>query len=170
MARLMGALLLMGGGLYLGLGRAAGLARRCAALNAWCAALAHWEGELAFRLPAMPELLQSLSVKSASPAREVLAAVRKGMGDLGEQSFSAIWARAVDEHSEALAPADRELLCRLGDLPGRCGWEDQRRGVETLRQSLQAQEARLRSDLAREGKVYGTLGLSAGALLTILLL
>lgn len=166
----MGALLLMGGGLYLGLGRAAALARRCAALNAWCAALERWEGELAFRLPAMPELLKTLSAKAASPAKEVLAAAREGMGDLGEQPFSAIWTRAVDEHSEALAPADRELLCRLGDLPGRWGWEDQRRGVETLRQALGAREAQLRAGLGREGKVYGTLGLSMGALLTILLL
>lgn len=170
MAKLLGALLLMGGGLWWGLGRARELSRRQAALAAWAEALALLEGELAFSLPDMPQLLEKLSREAASPAGEALEAVWLGLDRLGEKSFSQLWRQAVTEHPGALAPEELEQLCRLGaQLSGR-GWQDQRKAAETVRSSLLAQGERVREELRREGRSYGTLGLALGAFLTILLI
>lgn len=170
MVKALGAMLVIGGGLWWGLSRSRELSRRRAAIEAWAEALALLEGELAFSLPAMPELLEGLSRRSRSPAREALSAIRANMDRLGEKSFSQLWREALEAHGEALAPEDLEQLCRLGGLLSRRGWEDQREAAEAVRISLLAQAEQLREELRREGKSYGTLGLALGAFLTILLM
>ena len=85
MVKALGAMLVIGGGLWWGLSRSRELSRRRAAIEAWAEALALLEGELAFSLPAMPELLEGLSRRSRSPAREALSAIRANMDRLGRR-------------------------------------------------------------------------------------
>lgn len=170
MAKLTGALLLLGSGLWLGLGRSRTMARRVRDLESWAFALSLWEGELAFRLPALPELFRVLSRRCPSPAREVLQAAGEGMDELGERPFRDIWRGAVSAHPGALAPDEVQALCRLGEALGQCGWEDQRRAVEETGRALLRSRDQVREDLRREGRAYGALGLALGAFLTILLL
>lgn len=170
MAKGLGALLVIGGGLWMGLGWSRDRARRAAALEAWCAALAILEEELAFRLPAIPELLESLAGRAEFPVRETLMAILERLDELGEKPFRDIWGEEILRRSGELDRGDREILCRLGETLGRCGWEDQRQAAGTVRQSLCARSGQVREELRREGRAYGALGLALGAFLTILLL
>ena len=88
MIRLLGALLLLLGGLALGLIPVGELSNRVKTLESWIDALLLMEGELAFSLPAMPQLLDALSAKALSPAGETFTRVRKGLEELGERTFS----------------------------------------------------------------------------------
>ncbi len=169
MLRLAGALLLLGGGLTLGLGAGRELARRAEALEVWRAALGLLMGELEFRLPPMPELLELLAQRASSPAAEVFAAAREGLRRLGEKPFSAIWEEALAQCPGALTAEDMEPLVRLGPVLGRYSAEAQRAAAEGARQSLAARAVQVREDMRQKGRAYAAVGLSAGALAVILL-
>ena len=79
MLRALGALLLLGGALALGVAPSRELARRLAALEVWGEALALLERELAFSSPPMPELLAQLSRRSAFPVQEWASVVLNGL-------------------------------------------------------------------------------------------
>lgn len=170
MWRLTGAVLLMGGGLWMGLQAAGELSRRVRALESWQSALALLEGELSFRLPDLPQLLEDLSRRAPGPAGEGLCAVCRGLSRLGEESFEEIWSKAIGAEAGPLTEEDLEPLRRLGSILGRCGWEEQRAAAERTRLALERRCAQLREDLGREGRAYGVLGLSLGTFVTILLL
>lgn len=165
-----GVVLLLGGGGYMGLSVAGEKKRRIQALEAWETALAVLAGELAFRLPAMTQLMETLSRRSPSPAGEALSLVGTSLEKLGERPFSEIWNEAVARESTGLAAEDVAAIQGLGTFLGRCGWEEQRRAAEELRRTLAARAARLRQEERQEGKVYCTLGLSLAAFVAILLL
>ena len=156
--------------LKLGLEKTRDLSRRRAALEAWQTALEYLAGELAFRIPDMPRLMEDLSHRAAFPPAETFAAARAGLDRLGERSFEELWRSALRDTAGPLAGEDREILERLGNILGRYGWEDQCRAVEAVRRELSDRAARLHARLDREGKVYGTLGLALGAFVSILLL
>jgi len=170
MWKLMGGALLTGGGLWIGLRAAGELRRRAEALESWAHALALLAGELSFRLPDLPQLLEDLSRRCPGPAGESLAAVGGDLPRLGEETFETLWAQALARTAGPLTGEDLEPLLRLGGLLGRCGWEEQRAAAERTRRELEGRAARLREDLGRKGRAYGTLGLSLGAFVTILLL
>lgn len=170
MLKLLGALLLTGGGLALGLGAVGTLDARAKGLTALTAALGLLEGELSFRLPAMPQLFASLARRAPEPAGAFFAACARGMDTLGERPFEEIWAGAAAETPMGLAAEDREILLELGSVLGRYGAEDQRRAVEGARARLEANAQRVRAERRRQGRAYGTMGLALGAFLTILLI
>lgn len=162
--------MLTGGCLRLALGAAEEMARRASALGAWRAALEDMKGELAFRLPDMPQLLEGLARRAASPAAETFAGAGQELDRLGVEPFCELWRQAVEGCNALLSREEREDLCRLGEVLGRYGWEDQRQAVEQVERRLAEREDRLRRQLRREGRTYGTLGLALGGFLTILLL
>lgn len=170
MWRLTGAVLLAGAGLWLGLLAAGELTHRLRALESWAHALALLEGELSFRLPDLPQLLEDLSRRAPGPAGESLAAICRGFSRLGEEPFESIWSQALTQRVGTLSSDDLEPLLRLGGILGRCGWEEQRAAAERTRAILEERAARLREDLARKGRAYGVVGLSLGAFFAILLL
>ena len=170
MLKLLGALLLLGGGLALGLGAVGELDARSRGLAAVAASLNLLEGELAFRLPPMPDLLETLSRRAPPPANSFFAVCGRGMDRLGERPFEAIWTDALEKEPMGLAEEDRSALRELGPVLGRYGPEDQRRAAEAVRMRLEAAAERVRERRRREGRAYGTLGLAMGAFVTILLL
>ena len=170
MWKLIGAALLTGGGLWMGLQAAGELSRRVRALESWANALAFLEGELSFRLPDLPQLLEELSRRAPGPAGEAILSAFRGLFRLGEVSFEEIWSQALAQETGALTADDLEVLSRLGGVLGRCGWEEQRAAVERTRLMLERREVQLREDMGRKGRAYGALGLSLGAFATILLL
>lgn len=169
MIRLLGAVMLLMGGLALGLTPVWELSRRAGTLSIWGEALLLLEGELSFSLPAMPQLLDTLSHKALSPAGETFARVGEGLARLGEQPFAQIWAQAVSE-SAGLKGEDLAPLLRLGEVLGRYDRAERERALELVREQLAGRESLCREALKSKGRAYGTLGLALGAFAVILLL
>ncbi len=170
MLKLLGALLLVGGGGWMGWSAAGELKRRVRALEAWRDALALLQNELSFRLSAMPELMERLSHSCREPARGAFLRLKAGLDKLGERSFEELWDAALDAQAGGLSPEDADALRPLGSLLGRYGWEDQCRGLEQTRKTLKERIKQAREDLRRKGRAYGALGLALGAFVTIVLI
>lgn len=170
MAKLTGAVLLIGCGAWWGLQAAGGLLGRVRDLEAWLTALRLLEGELVFSLPAIPDLLERLSRKAPSPAGAAFAAALRGLDRLGEVSFETIWASALKASPGRLSPHDLETLKRLGSVLGRYGWEEQISALRALRRDLEESRSAARTESGSKGRTYTALGFALGAFLTILLL
>lgn len=170
MGRLMGVALLLGGGLWLGLGAAGELRQRVCALDAWIASLASMENELAFRLPDLPDLLNTLAHRVEHPAREVFEAVCARLEELGLVPFDGLWQEALSVHPGGLSRGDVEVLSRLGNVLGRYGWEDQRRVIGLARKELETRRGEAQRELKQKGRARVALGLTVGGFLTILLI
>lgn len=169
MIRLLGAALLLLGGLALGLTPVFELSRRARVLRAWGEALLLLEGELSFSLPAMPELLETLRVKASPPAGETFGQVGKGLTQLGEKPFSQIWTQAVTNHA-GLQGEDLVTLQGLGEALGRYDRAERCRMLTSVRERLSRREEECRAELGSKGRAYGMLGLALGAFVIILLL
>lgn len=170
MLRLMGALLLAGGGLALGLGAVEERSRRAAALDSWRAALALLSAELAFRLPPMGELLEIAAQRASEPARTALLTAERDLAWLGEKPFEVIWREALQTCVPPLASEDVELLSSLGAVLGRYDGESQRRAAEWAGAAMEERAAQVREELRRSGKAWAAAGLSLGLFVAILLL
>lgn len=168
--KLLGALLLAGGAAFLGFSAAAQLERRVKSLRAMLGALEHLERELTFRLTPMPELLETLSKQSPSPANAFFARCLAGLDTLGEHTLSDLWNNALEAAPMDLGEEDRRVLRELGGVLGRYDGEGQREALALSRAQLGQCLTTATEERTRLGRVYGALGLTAGALLVILLL
>lgn len=170
MLKLLGAALVIGGGAWVGLNAAGELRRRAKALDAWRDALELMANELAFRLPAMPELTERLSRSARPPAGEVFKELQTGLTRLGEAPFEELWREALTAHPGGLDGEELDILKALGAVLGRYDWEDQCRSLKSARLALAERAERVREELRRKGKAYAATGVALGAFVTILLL
>ena len=158
MVRLLGAVLVAGGAAWTGLSAAEGLKRRVRALDALVDGLSLLEQELELDSPPLPELMERLIPRSAGPARALFQGCRESLERLS-------W-----EPLPGLDGETRRTLEPLGDVLGRCDWNEQRRRVDTICRRVDELRVRAEERQRRQGKVYRALGAAGGAFLVILLL
>lgn len=168
MLRLAGALMVAGGMSTLGFLAAGGLGRRVRTLRALAGALELMERELSFRLPPMPELLESLAKRAPPPADRLFARCRAGLADSGERSLGELWREGLAEFP--LKGDERLLLEGLGEVLGRYDGEGQRSALREARSALEGMLEEAQAERVRLGRVYQVTGTAAGAALAILLL
>ncbi len=170
MLRGLGALLVVGGTAVLGFLAAARLGSRVRTLRAVLAALALMERELSFSLTPMPELLERLADRTPPPLSALFVRCRAGLDRLGEQDLGQIWAGALEEVPLGLEREELTLLAGLGAVLGRYDGEGQRAALARVREELAPILAQAEENRLKTGRMYGVLGLTAGAFLVILLL
>ena len=168
--KLLGAVLVLIGGSSMGLCAARELRQRSRTLEQFLAALDQIQAELSFRLTPMPELLQQLGQASEEPLKTFFQTCEGGLSALGEVSFSVVWNRALREEALALLPEDRLSLEQLGAVLGRYDAEGQRTTLESVRVRLSQCLEDARGKQKKMGRVYRTLGVSAGVLCVLLLI
>ena len=170
MLKMVGAVLLLAGGIGLGLSAVRRLERRVTALRSLIQALELMEQELDFRLPPMRELIFETAQRTAEPASKFLRACAESMEELEGKPLSGLWQQAAREELSALKPCDLETLFSVGAILGRYDAESQRSVISAARERLSGFLAEALDERHRQGRVYGTLGAAAGAFLVILLL
>lgn len=169
MIRLIGAVFIAAGGALLGFQAAAGLRRRVRAVRQMGAGLALLERELELAAPPLSRLMERGAAHSEGPARALFQGCVRGLDNLDQEDFSALWRRLVGERTE-LPPDGQAILAPLGDTLGRYEVGRQREALSAVRRRLEELGGRLEADSRRQGRVYQALGLSGGAFLVILLL
>ena len=169
MVRLLGAILVAGGAAWTGLSAAEGLKRRVRALDALVDGLSLLEQELELDSPPLPELMERLIPRSAGPARALFQGCRESLERLSWEPFSQGW-RRLTETLPGLDGETRRTLEPLGDVLGRCDWNEQRRRVDAVCRRVDELRVRAEERQRRQGKVYRALGAAGGAFLVILLL
>ena len=169
MIRLMGALFIAAGSAWLGFGAAGRLGARSRALEELAEGLGRMARELELDQPPLEQLLERLLPGSRGAARTLFAGCRAALDHLEEEAFSQAWERLVESES-LLNKEGQACLLPLGQVLGRCGWEEERRALDCAAQRLEQEAGRAREERLRMGRVYQVLGLSGGAFLVILLL
>lgn len=169
MLKLTGAILLILGASLLGLSLAGRLTERTRALRAMIGALDLVERELTFHLASMPELLQRVATSAAYPADCFFRRCLTELDHLGEQSLEEIWIKALPELGQ-LDENAAAVLREVGGVLGKYDWENQRACLTAARVRLEECFHQAREEQRRMGRVYGTLGVTAGVFFAILLL
>ena len=161
MIRMLGAVCLAAGPVWLGMSAAAELAHRERALGALCAGLA-------LRLTPLPQLMEELAHRTEEPARRLFSACRRALDGLERETFAHAWRRLTDQLP--VSPEAKRALYPLGEVLGRYDGRGQQAAIAGARRELEGLRARAGEERLRLGKVYGALGVTAGAFLVILLL
>lgn len=170
MLKPLGALLLALGGLALGLSIAEERRRRVRVLEHWSAALRAMAAELDFRLPTTEELLCRAAETAPAPVNAALLQSAEGLTALGETPFEEIWRASLTLCVPPLCGEDMDLLARLGGVLGRCDAQSQRAALEQTASALTRRGEHAREELTKNGRAFGTAGLSLGLFAAILLL
>ena len=169
MVRLMGAILIAAGSAWLGFGAAGKLGARVRALEELAEGLDRMARELELDQPPLEQLLERLLPSSRGAARTLFAGCREALERLEEEPFARAWERLV-ESEPLLNKEGQACLLPLGQVLGRCGWEEEQRVLDCAARRLEQEAGRAREERLRMGRVYQVLGVSGGAFLVILLL
>ena len=170
MIRLIGAVLLAGGSSALGFGAVRHLEGRVRDLRELVAGLEVMERELGWRMASLPELLERAALGCGERAARFFHLCAQGASHLNGRTLRQVWLQAEEASGLVLEPVDRLLLEQLGAVLGRYDAVSQRQALTAAVGRLEEQRLQAQRERQRLGRVYGTLGVAAGALLVILLI
>lgn len=168
MIRLMGAACLACGAMGLGLGAIAHLDGRVRDLRGLLVGLECVQRELSWKLAPLPDALNLAAQQCQGGPGEFFTLCAHGAQNLRGRTFSQVWQQAGEASQMRLEQLDVELLDALGSVLGQYDGESQRQAVEHTREQLEEQLAQACEQRRRLGRVYGALGVTAGAVLMIL--
>ncbi len=169
MIRLLGAGLVAGGGLLLGLLQAGKLTQQVRLLAQAAEDLEELARLLSWNGAPLSELLQALERRGGALA-PVYGACIRGLQREDRQPFGRIWREALREFAPPLTEEGQAVLLEAGDILGRYDRTKQIEGLTACGKRL-----RLLTDEAREtrrqmGRVYCVMGGTAGLLAAIVLI
>lgn len=168
MIRLVGAVLLSGGAAALGFGAVRHLERRVRDLNMLSAGLAVMKRELSWKLTSLPELLTRASQETKGQVSDFFRLCSIGARHLNGRPFRQIWEQGMESVRLQIEPEDLAVLQQVGGVLGRYDGEHQRQALEEAIARMDERRRAAADRRNRMGRVYGTLGLTAGAFLVIL--
>lgn len=169
MTRLVGAACLACGAIALGLGAIAHLEGRVRDLRGLLAGLECVQRELTWKLAPLPDALAQAAGQCRGAPGEFFALGAQGARHLRGRTFAQVWQQAEEASQLRLEPLDVQLLEGLGTVLGQYDGDSQRLALEHTREQLEGQLADAVEQRSRLGRVYGALGVTAGAVLMILL-
>lgn len=166
MLKLAGAMLLLLGSAGMGVSAVRRLERRVTTLRTLINALEQMERELDFRLLPTQQMICEAARQSGEPASGFLHVCVQGLQQ--EMPLCDSWRQAALQELPALLPADLDVLLSLGAVLGRYDSEGQRQAIAATRSRLNIFLKDASEERNRRGRVYGTLGITAGAFLVLL--
>lgn len=169
MYRWIGAALIAGAAGWIGWSEGAALRKRTALLRELVSSLDRMERELAFRLTPLPELLSHLSREVSEPLASFYRSCAQHARS-SENAFWTSWKKEMEELSPYLDRPSVESLCRLGRGLGRYDEEGERQLLKNTAAELREYLSGAEAESERLGKLYRTLGFTAGAFLILVLI
>lgn len=170
MIRMVGAALLTGGSAAIGFGAVRHLEGRVCDLRELITGFEVMRRELDWRMAPLPELLSLAGEESRGRPSVFFSLCARGSGQLNGRSFQQVWLQGMEAAQMRLEEADYVVVERLGGVLGRYDGDNQRQALDQVLARLEEQRKQAVDQRARLGKVYGTLGVTAGVFLMILLI
>ena len=167
---LMGAALISGASLVLGLTYIQEQKRRLYTLCSLLELLKAARGELATHMTPIPELTAALAQKTRGAAAALMFSLNARLDHLGEKDFSELWAESVKEKLDMLDTDERDAVSNLGRILGRYELEQQLMELDNCIEYLNRRISFSRSALPEKRRLGLGLACGAGALLVIVLL
>ena len=170
MLKALGVILMFGGCIGIGTGKVKELDSRINVLRSLLYSLEVIARELEFRLSPMEQLLETAAKGTPEPVfgffNECSAELKGGKS----RPFFDIWSRLANERLYILKKTDLESFLQLGGILGRYDSCGQKQAVDRVLSILSQSLSDSLFERKNQGKVYCTLGATAGAFLVILLL
>jgi stage III sporulation protein AB len=168
--RWVGAVLLSAGSALLGLGAVAQLDGRVKDLRGLITALEAMRRVLMATLEPLDGMLNAAAQGSGGRPRELFQFCQAGLAQLNGKPFQPLWSMALETCALRLEENDLAALYPLGGILGRYDMECQAEALEQTIIHLKRQLVEATEQRRRLGKVYGTLGVSAGLFLVLVLI
>ena len=169
MMRMLGAVLVAAGCIWLGEKKARRLTDRVRMLSSLSLALEQMERELQLRLLPLPVLMEELSERGDPLVRDLFRRAWNALKNLQETPFDQVWPALVRDIPN-LEESDRRRLIPLGQILGRYDGPGQADSLALVRKELERHQEQARGESIRLGRVYRAVGAAGGGFLIILLL
>lgn len=170
MIRMVGAILLAGGAVLLGVSAAHRTRSRVRDLRMLADGLRAILRELSYRMVPLPELLCSAKEQTGERVQLFFSLCAQGAEHLNGRPFQKIWEEAAEAGQMCLEREDWQCLESLGYVLGRYDGESQLQALESSLDRLEERYREAAEQSRKLGKLYRVLGLTAGAFLIILLM
>lgn len=159
MIHLLGAALLLGGGVGWGVEKVWRLRRQLRMTEALLQSLHHFCAELVENLTPLPELLEDLAQTAPAPVTGLFAALSGAMCRLGETDLEQLWTQCIRQYPDSgLDLTLRRELSALGQSLGRYAAPVQAQALTRCLRRLETLAESRRRSLAGNSRLY--LGLS----------
>ena len=169
MIRMVGAVLLAMGSAALGFGAVRHLDGRVHDLRQVVVGLETIKRELGWSGKLLPELLEQAGQESKGRPAVFFGLCAQKARRLNGQTFHQVWQQGMEAAQMRLEPVDSAVIEQLGNVLGRYDGESQQQALEQALERLGELQKQAAEQRLRLGKVYGTLGITAGVFLIILL-
>lgn len=170
MIRWAGAALLSATAAWLGLNAAIRLGKRSTDLRGMICGLSAMERAISDRGASLQEMLTDGAQVSGGPSGEFFRFCAHGVTRLEGKPFCTLWEISLKGAPLTLTPVDVQVIEALGSVLGRYDVDSQCRALRQALNRLERQLEGAEDEQERMGKVYGSLGVSAGLLLFLLFL
>ncbi len=170
MIQILGAILVTASTTAVGLAAVQRLGARVTLLSGLVHALEYMQTEIYFNLTPLPVILEHLSQTAAAPLKSFFTRSASYMDKLGDCSFSSLWQCAIQECRNDFQGAEAQLLADMGSMLGKYDAEAQCRAIAYARARVEALLENAEKEKARQGKVYGVLGVMCGLVIVIILI
>lgn len=166
MRLILGVLLVWGGCGWVGLRACAALGQRVRLLEKIGLSLEIAERELVLNKTSLPDLLERLAAEENGQGNRLFLHCKAGLEQ--GKCFTDAWADALE--GSGLEERDKQLLGTLSIWLGRYDARGQAEALTRLRADWEEHIALARERARSLGRVYGTLGMTAGGFLALMLL
>lgn len=170
--KILGCLFIMTSTIAIGWGKAEELKERVKRLEELKSMMLFLQGELRFHHAALSEAFENVSERIGEPLREFLRETAERLEKREGEGFEAIWDEASEKllTKEGFRAEDGQLL---DYLRGSLGYLDLALQTETLNQTIFRTDEALaaaKEEQRQKGRLYRTMGVTAGAVLTLLII
>jgi len=140
-------------------------------LNEYEKSLNLLKGEIKFSISSLPEAIYSVAKRTSGPVSEFYNSISEEIMRQPDIVINKIWEReTINILKEPLQDNSLiELINELGSQLGHLDVEMQERSIELNLSRLQELQAKVREDIIKKSKLYKTMGIALGVLITIVL-
>lgn len=172
MIKILGGLIICLSMTALGLKKAAVVEKRLDILNEFEKSLVLLKGEIKYSAASLPESVLSVSNRTNGIIKDFYKSVSETIFNSPELLFSKVWEEECGKSFKLyeINQEDLNLIIDLGALLGHLDVDMQIKNIELSINRLKERQLDATEDIKNKSKLYKTLGISGGALLTLLLL
>lgn len=172
MIKLIGAVIVLGSLAVMGFIKALSLEKRLEILNEFEKSLVLLTGEIKYSAATLPEAVSSVGNRTNGYIKDFYNNVSKRVAGSPEIMFSKIWEEEIKNifNVEMLDTEDAEIISELGAQLGHLDISMQLRSIELCIKRLNERQLDAAEIIKTKSKLYKTMGVAGGALITLVLL
>lgn len=172
MLKISGGIIICMSAFVIGMKMSSSLEKRSDILNELEKSLVLLKGEIKYSSASLPESIQSVSNRTSNEVMRFYKNLSEQIENNKEIALAGLWEKEcnITLKTEEIKQEDLELFIDLGKQLGHLDVDMQIKNIELCISRLKERQAEAYEDIKMKSKLYRTLGISGGALLTLLLL